>query len=76
MQYQVLLEFDADSGHYTGTVPGLPNIVVDAASEEEALTLAREAIAFHLEEARSDAHAEATPAHPSSIRAQLVTVDV
>ncbi len=50
MQFQVVLEYDADSGHVTATVPSIPGIIVDASSEEEALEMAREAIAFWREE--------------------------
>lgn len=67
VQYQVVLEFDAETRHYTATVPGLP-IVVDATSKREALKLAREAIAYYVE----DAGAPAAP----SIHAEVVTVKV
>lgn len=46
MKFQVVLEHDADSGHVTATVPAIPGIIVDASTEDEALTMAREAIAF------------------------------
>ncbi len=67
MQYQVVLEFDEESRHYTATVPGLP-IVVDATSKREALKLAREAIAYYVE----DVGAQSAP----SIHAEVVTVKV
>jgi predicted RNase H-like HicB family nuclease len=53
MDIQVVLERDAESKHYTATVPGLP-IVVDATSRREALRLAREAVALYVEETQSD----------------------
>jgi predicted RNase H-like HicB family nuclease len=64
--YDVVIEFDPETRSYTATVPGLP-VVVDADSEEEALRLAREAIAWHLEEA-------SPPKQP--IRVKVVSVDV
>jgi predicted RNase H-like HicB family nuclease len=51
MRYQVVLEYDPSTRHYTATVPGLPGIIVDAKSEKSALKMAGEAIAWHLEEA-------------------------
>ena len=71
MRYRIVLEYDTESRSYAATVPGLP-IVVDANSEEEAVRLAREAIAWYREEARASksAHAE-TPAE-----VKIVTVDV
>lgn len=51
MRHPVVLESDG-SGHITATVPGMPGIVVDAATESEALRLAAEAIAWHLETTR------------------------
>jgi predicted RNase H-like HicB family nuclease len=67
MEYQVVLEYDEESRHYTGTVPGLP-IVVDAKSKRETLKLAREAIAIFREESQ-------VPASPN-VRAELVRVKV
>lgn len=64
---QVVLEYDAESKHYTASVPGLP-IVVDAKQKRTAIKLAREAIAIYLEEAGLDK----TP----PISAEVVTVKV
>ncbi len=50
MRYRVVLGCDADTGHYTATVSGLPGVICDAKSEREALRLAMEGIAFYLEE--------------------------
>jgi predicted RNase H-like HicB family nuclease len=49
VDYQVVIEHDPETRAYAATVPGLP-IVVDADSEEEAVRLAKEAIALYLEE--------------------------
>ena len=73
MKYHVILEFDPESGHYTGTVAGLPSIVVDAKSERETDRLAKEAIAWHLE---TSPHGEAHGADASTVHAKVVTVDV
>jgi predicted RNase H-like HicB family nuclease len=64
--YDVVIEYDPETRSYTATVPGLP-IVVDAASEEEALRLAREGIAWHLEETSPPKH---------RVRVKVVSVDV
>ena len=56
MEYLVLVEYDPESGHYCGTVAGLPGIVVDGRSQEEAIRLAKEAIPLYLETADAKAH--------------------
>lgn len=67
MEYQVVLERDDGSRHYTASVPGLP-IVVDATSKKEALRLARQAISLYLEQTHGP--------HAQTIHAELVTVRV
>jgi len=52
VNHQVVLEYDPETKSYTATVPGLP-VVVDADTEEEALRLATEGIAFCLQETSS-----------------------
>lgn len=64
VDYQVVIEHDSETRAFTATVPGLP-IVVDADSEEEAVRMAREAIALYLEEA---------PSPPRPVRVKVVTV--
>jgi len=64
MQHPVVLEFDAETGHYTATVPGMPGIVVDAKTERTALKLVAEAIAMYRDE------------HGATISAKVVSVDV
>lgn len=46
MDYQVVLETDTESGHVTGTVLGIPEIVVDGPSEAQVLADLRTAIAM------------------------------
>ena len=48
-RYTVVLVPDPEDGGYTLTVPALPGLVTQGDSLQEALTMAREAIAFHLE---------------------------
>jgi len=69
MPHSVVIEFDEETRAYTATVPGLP-IVVDADSEGEALRLAREAIAMHLEDAGT------ADADAPRIQVKVVTVDI
>jgi len=64
MKHPVVVEFDAETGHYTATVPGMPSIVVDAKTEKTALKLAAEAIMLY----RSEGQAE--------LKAKVVSVDV
>jgi predicted RNase H-like HicB family nuclease len=67
VEYQVVLEYDAETKHYTASVPGLP-IVVDAKQKRSAIKLAREAIAIYLEDAGEDARPH--------VSAEVVTVKV
>jgi predicted RNase H-like HicB family nuclease len=64
VEHPVVIEFDPETGHYTGTVPGIPNIVVDAKSERAAVKLAREAIGIWL------------AGHRPTVRAKVVSVNV
>lgn len=48
-RYTVVLIPDPEDGGYTLTVPALPGLVTQGDSLEDALAMAREAIAFHLE---------------------------
>ncbi len=73
MKYQVVLEFDSDTRHYTGTVVGIPSIVVDAKTERTALRLAKEAIAWRLETAPDE---KVATNESATVHAKLVTVDV
>lgn len=74
MEFQVVLEEDPETGSFTATVPALPEIVVDARTEKEALKLVREAIVFTLEERAKDERA--IPAHPEHAYARIVVVEV
>lgn len=71
MPWQAIIEDDPETGHFTATIAGIPQIIVDATSEEEALRLVREALAFYLE----DVHEAGEPL-PTTGTAKVVPVDV
>jgi len=48
-KYTVVLIPDPEDGAYTVIVPALPGLVSQGETLEEALAMAQEAIAFHLE---------------------------
>ncbi|MEE9237869.1 MAG: type II toxin-antitoxin system HicB family antitoxin [Thermoplasmata archaeon] len=75
MQYQVVLEHDPETKHYTATVAGLPGLFVDAETEEEALRLVTEAIGFYLEELKTSSRPGAEGPH-KPLPSKVVTVDV
>lgn len=70
VEYQVVLEFDPETRHYTGRVPGLP-ITVDSKNKRTAVKMAREAIGIYLEEVGLD-----VVPPDKLIQAELVTVKV
>ncbi len=72
MKYRVVLEHDPDTRHYTATVPGLPGLFVDGPSEAETLKMAKEGIAFYLEELASKSGTRRVKPLPSKV----VTVDL
>jgi len=53
-EYTVLLHPDEEEGGYTVTVPALPGIVTEGDTLEEALEMARDAIALYLEDLAAD----------------------
>lgn len=52
-EYTVLLEPDEDGG-YTVTVPALPGVATEGDTLQEALAMARDAIALYLEDLAAD----------------------
>jgi antitoxin HicB len=54
LTYSILLQPDPDEGGFTVTVPELPGIVTQGESFEEALAMARDAIALHVEGLAAD----------------------
>lgn len=75
MRYSVVVEYDPGTGHFTATVPGLPNIVVDAKTESAALKMARGAIEFDLGEKEASTKGRKLR-HAPPLRAKIVSVDV
>ncbi len=47
-RYTILLHPDPEQGGYTVTVPALPGCVTEGDTLEEAIAMAREAIALHI----------------------------
>lgn len=70
--FTVLLEPDPDDGTYTVTVPALPGIVTQGDSIDEAIAMAKDAIALHIE--GLIAHGEPVP--EERVQPQLVTIRV
>lgn len=73
MRYQVVVEYDPSTRHYTATVAGIPAIVVDAKSQQGVVRLAKEAIQFYLDEQGKRPRRSRTH---KPVRAKLVTVQV
>lgn len=48
-RYMIILQPDLDDGGYTVTVPSLPGVVTEGETIEEAISMAKEAIALHIE---------------------------
>ncbi len=71
MEYDVIIEYDPETRHYTGTVAGIPEIIVDAKRETSAVKLAREAIQFYLDEGSGNAAPHTRTGH-----AKVVSVEV
>jgi len=71
VKYQVLVEYDPETKSYAASVPGVP-VYADADTEKEALRLAKEGLAWYLE----DAAATPKAARSARVRAKLVSVDV
>jgi predicted RNase H-like HicB family nuclease len=70
-QYTIVLVPDFDEHTYTVTVPALPGVVAQAATVEEAISLARGAIELHLEGMMADG--EAIP--QEDLRPQAITLE-
>ena len=71
-EYTILLDPDEEEGGYTVTVPALPGIVTQGATIEEALEMARDAIALYLE----DLVADGEPIPTEQVPPQLAKVTV
>jgi len=75
VKYRIVLEYDPSTGHHTATVPGLPGLFVDAKTERGALKLAKEGIAFYLEQL-SAGRRSGSRKRNGLLPTKIVTVDV
>ncbi len=69
MQYSVILSPEPEGG-FTITMPAFPEYVGFAETEEEALALVREGIAFEIERLRE--HGQAPPSEPGPPKVLVV----
>ncbi len=70
--YTILLHADSEEGGYTVTVPALPGCVTQGETLEEAISMAREAIALHIE----GLLATGRPVPEGDAGAQAVSIEV
>jgi antitoxin HicB len=71
-EYTVLLDPDEEDGGYTVTVPALPGVVTQGETIDEALEMAKDAIALYLE----DLVADGEPIPAERLAPQLAVVRV
>jgi len=71
-EYTILLDPDEEAGGYTVTVPALPGIATQGDTFEEAIEMARDAIALYLE----DLIADGEPIPTERLSPQLARVSV
>ena len=72
LTHTVLLEPDPDEGGFTVTVPELPGCITQGETIDEALAMAQEAIALHVEGLAEDG----LPVPIERVPPQLATVEV
>ena len=67
-EYTILLIPDEEFGGYTVRVPALPGVTTEGDTLEEAIAMAREAIALHIEGMLADGEAIPTETqHPQTL---------
>ena len=71
-RYTIILQPEPDEGGYSVTVPALPGCVAQGETLEEAITLAREAIALHVTGLVEEG--EPVPDEPEPLQALSVRV--
>ncbi|MBI3976739.1 MAG: type II toxin-antitoxin system HicB family antitoxin [Chloroflexi bacterium] len=71
-RYTIILHPDHEEGGYTVTVPALPGCVTEGDSIEEAIAMARDAIAGYI--SSLEKHGEPVPEEQE--RPQMITIDV
>lgn len=70
--YSIILHPDPEEGGYTVTVPALPGCVTEGDTLDEALAMARDAIALYLEDVI--ASGEPVPEEREPVQVATVTV--
>ncbi len=71
-RYTIILHPDPEEGGYTVTVPALPGCVTEGETIEEAITLAKDAIALYI----SDLQAHGEPVPEEREHPQALTISV
>lgn len=71
-RYMIILHPDLEEGGYTVTVPSLPGVVTEGSSLEEAIRMAKEAIALHIE----GLIAHGLPVPDEDTNAQAIVIEV
>lgn len=71
-RYLIILHPDLEEGGYTVTVPSLPGVVTEGSSLEEAIRMAKEAIALHIE----GLIAHGLPVPDEDTNAQAIVIEV
>lgn len=71
-QYMIILHPDPEEGGFTVTVPSLPGVITEGDTIEEAIAMAKEAIALHIE----GLVAHGLPVPEEDTNAQAIVVDV
>ena len=71
-RYMIILHPDLEEGGYTVTVPSLPGVATEGETIEEAISMAKEAIALHIE--GLIAHGLAVPEEDTNAQALIVDV--
>lgn len=71
-RYLIILHPDRDEGGYSVTVPALPGVATQGESIEEAISMAREAIALHIE--GLIAHGLPVPEEDTDVQAIVIGV--
>lgn len=72
--YTIVLEPDLEEGGYTVTVPALPGVITQGDTLEEAIAMAKEAIALHIEGLIADG--EPVPEEKEPAQVVVMRVDV
>ena len=72
LEYAVVLHPDPEVGGYSVTVPALPGVVTEGDTTEEAIAMAKDAIALYIEDL--SAHGETIPVEDRALKIVKVRV--